>query len=113
MDEGLRNRVVIILAVLTLIFFFGTLSSCNNALRQKARSDKEMAARIALEEKVSKFAQESSALEEKAKAKEKEAEDAKLELETAKKALIEEQAVNQGLNDQLRKTGQPKEAVGK
>jgi len=108
MDEGLKDRVVIILAVLTLIFFFGTLSSCGSAMRQKARSDKEMAARIALEEKVSKFAQESSALEEKAKAKEKEAEAARLELEAAKKALIEEQAVNQGLKDQLQKAGKPR-----
>jgi len=100
MDEGLKNRIVIILAVLTLIFFFSTLSSCNSALRQKARSDREMAARIALEEKVSKFAQESSALEEKAKAKEKEAEAAKSELEAARKALLEERAANQALKGQ-------------
>ncbi|MDD5116841.1 MAG: hypothetical protein PHW98_07300 [Candidatus Omnitrophica bacterium] len=113
MDEGLRNRLVIILSVLTLLFFFGTLGSCNSALRQKARSDKEMASRIALEEKVSKFSQESSALEEKAKAKEKEAEEAKLELEAAKRALIEEQMINQGLKDQLQKASKPKEAARK
>jgi len=110
MDEGLRNRVVIILAVLTLILFFSTLSSCNSALRQKARSDKEMASRIALEEKVSKFSQESSALEEKAKAKEKEADAVRLELEAVKKALVDEQAANQALKDQAQKAGNPKEA---
>ena len=109
----MQNRIVVILAILTAIFFFGTLSSCNSALRQKARSDKEMASRIALEEKISKFSQESSALEEKAKAKEKEAEAAKSELEAAKKALIEEQMISQGLKDQLQKADKPKEAVKK
>jgi hypothetical protein len=108
----LKNRIVIIFAILTAIFFFGTLSSCNSAMRQKARSDKEMAARIALEEKMSKFLQESSALEEKVKAKEKEAQEAKAELEVARKALIQEQMVNQGLKEELREAAKLKEASG-
>lgn len=105
MVEGLKERVVIILAVLTVLFFFSALGSCGNAMRQKARSDKEMASRLALEEKVSRFAQESSALEEKAKAKEIEAEEAKAQLEAAKQALMDEQAANQALKEQLQKTG--------
>jgi len=70
-----------------------------------------MAARIALEEKMSKFSQESSALEEKVKAKEKEAQEAKAELETAKKALIQEQMVNQGLKEELQEAAKLKEAL--
>ncbi len=62
-----------------------------------------MAARIALEEKISRFSKESSALEEKAKAKEKEAQEAKAELEATKKALIQEQLANQGLKEELQK----------
>jgi stress-induced morphogen len=103
MDEQLKNRIVIILAILTAIFFFGTLSSCNSALRQKAGRDKEMSMRLQLEEKMSKFSQEKSALEEKAKAKEKEAQELKAELEATKKTLAQEQLVNESLKEELQK----------
>lgn len=103
MGEGLKNRITIILAMLTAIFFFGTLSSFNSALRQKAGRDKEMSMRLQLEEKMSKFSQEKSALEEKAKAKEKEAQELRAELEVTKKALGQEQLVNESLKEELQK----------
>ena len=103
MEEGLKNRIVVILAILSAVFFFGTLSSCNNAMRQKASRDKELAARLQLEEMVSKFSQERSALEEKVKAKEKEAAEAKTSLEEVKKILVQEQLVNQSLKEELQK----------
>ena len=111
MDETLKNRIVIILAILSAVFFFGTLSSCNSAIRQKAARDKEMVARLALEEKTSKYAQEKSALEEKAKAKENEAGELKVALEAAKKALIQDQLVNQSLKEELEKVTKLKETL--
>ena len=111
MDEQLKNRLVVILAVLTAIFFFATLSSCNSAMRQKAARDKEMSARLQLEEKMSKFSSEKSALEEKAKAKEKEAEEAKQNFETTKKALVQEQLVNESLKEELQKVSKLKEIL--
>lgn len=107
----MKNRIVIILAILSLIFFFGTLSSCNNAMRQKTGRDKEMAARLQLEEKMSKFSQERSALEEKAKAKEKESEEARVTLEACKKVLVQEQLINQSLKDELQKIIKLKESL--
>lgn len=110
--EGiLKNHIVVILAVFSCIFFFGTLSSCNNAMRQKASRDKEMAARLALEEKMSKFSQEKSGLEERTKAKEKEVLDLKEALETAKKAMIQEQLVNASLKEELQKVTKLKESL--
>jgi len=109
MDEALKNRILIILAVLSCIFFFGTLSSCNSAMRQKASRDKEMAARLALEEKMSKFSQEKSVLEEKVKAKEKEAQDLTETLEATKKALVQDQLVNASLKEELQKETKLKE----
>jgi type II secretory pathway pseudopilin PulG len=103
MDEAIKNRIVIILAVLATIFFFSTLSSCNNATRQKAARDKEMAARLALEEKTSKYVQERSALEEKTKAKEKEVQELKSALATVQKSLVQEQLVSQSLKEELEK----------
>ncbi|MDP3042588.1 MAG: hypothetical protein Q8N62_07730 [Candidatus Omnitrophota bacterium] len=111
MDEALKNRIVIILAVFSAVFFFGTLSSCNSAIRQKAARDKEMAARLALEERTSKYVQEKSALEEKAKAKENETDELKVALEAAKKALLQDQLVNMSLKEELEKVTKLKETL--
>lgn len=110
-DELLKNRIVIILAVLSAVFFFGTLSSCNSSMRQKAARDKEMAARLALEERMSKFSQEKSVLEEKAKAKEKEAQDLGETLEATKKALAQSELVNTSLKEELQKVTKLKESL--
>lgn len=107
----MKNRVVIILAILSLILFFGTLSSCNSAMRQKTGRDKEMAARLQLEERISKFSQERSALEEKVKAKEKESEEVKITLEVTKKVLVQEQLINQSLKDELQNITKLKDAL--
>ena len=109
LNDALRNRIVIILAILSAVFFFSALSSCNSGMRQKARGDKEMAARLALEEKMSKFSQESSALGEKAKAKEKEAQELKAALENTNKTLAQEQLINQSLKEELQKVTKLKE----
>lgn len=111
MNEVLKNRIVIILAILSVVFFFGTLSSCNSAIRQKAARDKEMAARLALEERTSKYAQEKSALEEKAKAKESQVQELKVDLETVKKALVQDQLVNMSLKEELQKITKLKETL--
>jgi len=110
MEDVIKNRIVIILAIFSALFFFATLSSCNSAMRQKSSRDKEMAVRLQLEERVNKFSQERSALEEKAKAKEKEAAEARAALEEAKKILVQEQLVNQSLKDELQKEAKLKEA---
>ena len=111
MDEALKNRIVIILAILSVVFFFGTLSSCSSARHQKTAREKEMAARLALEEKTSKYAQEKSALEEKAKARENQVQELKASLETAKKALVQDQLVSQSLKEELQKVTKLKETL--
>jgi hypothetical protein len=111
MEEALKNRVVIALAILTTVFFFGNLSSCSSASRQKAARDKEMAARLALEEKSTKFIQERSLLEEKAKAKENEAAELKTALEASQKTLVQSQLVNQSLKEELQKVTKLKESL--
>jgi predicted RNase H-like nuclease (RuvC/YqgF family) len=111
MDEALKNRIVIILAILSVVFFFGTLSSCSSARHQKTAREKEMATRLALEEKTSKYAQEKSALEEKAKARENQVQELKASLETAKKALVQDQLVSQSLKEELQKVTKLKETL--
>ena len=111
MDEDLKNRIVIILAVTSVVLLFGTLSSCSSALRQKAARDKEMVARLALEEKTSKYAQEKSALEERVKAKESQIEELKVSLEASKKASVQDQLVGESLKEELQKVTKLKEAL--
>jgi type II secretory pathway pseudopilin PulG len=111
MDEVLKNRIVVILAILTVVFFFGTLSSCNSAIRQKAARDKEMVARLALEERTSKYVQEKSALEEKAKAKENQVQELKVSLDAIQKTLVQDQLVSQNLKEELQKVTKLKETL--
>ena len=111
MDDTLKNRIVIVLAIVAGIFFFTTLASCNSALKQKAARDKELAARITLEEKMSKFSQEKSALEEKAKAREGENAELKTALEVAKKTQLQDELVSQSLKDELNKVTKLKDAL--
>lgn len=111
MEETIKNRIILVLAILSAIFFIGTINSCSNAYRQKSARDKEMAARLDLEEKMNKFAQEKAATEEKLKAKEKELEEEMAAHQSTKKALVQEQLVNQSLKEELQKVTKLKEAL--
>jgi len=111
MEETIKNRIILILAILSAIFFIGTVSSCSNAYRQKTARDKEMATRLDLEEKMSKFSQEKTTLEEKLKTRDKELEAAKAGHEATKKALVQEQLVNQSLKEELQKITKLKETL--
>ncbi len=55
MEESIKGRIIVVLSILTLIFFVGCLKSCGNANRQKQGRDREMANRLDLEEKINKI----------------------------------------------------------
>jgi len=111
MDESLKTRIILILAILSAIFFIATIGSCSNAYRQKAARDKEMAARLDLEEKMGRFSQEKTMLEEKINTREKELEEEKAAHQATKKALVQEQLVNQSLKEELQKVSKLKDAL--
>jgi len=111
MVEGIKNRITLVLAVVTAILFIGTVGSCSNAARQKNARDKEMATRLDLEEKMSKFAQEKLALENKLNTATQELLDEKAAHQATKKALVQEQLVGQSLKEELQKVTKIKEAL--
>jgi Skp family chaperone for outer membrane proteins len=111
MGENIKNQIILILAVVTIIFFIIALGSCSNAGRLKNARDKEMSARLDLEEKMSKFSQEKTGLQEELKGKEKELQEEKATHEASKKALVQEQLVNQSLNEELAKVTKLKETL--
>ncbi len=111
MGENIKSQIILILAVLTIIFFIVALGSCSNANRLKNARDKEMSARLDLEEKVSKFSQEKAGLQEKLEEKEKELQEEKASHGASKKALVQEQLVSQSLKEELAKVTKLKEAL--
>ncbi len=111
MEETIKTRIIVILAILSTMFFIMTIGSCSSAQRQKLSRDKEMATRLDLEEKMSKFLQEKTAFDEKLKAKDKELEEEKAAHQATKKALVQEQLVDQSLKEELQKMTKLKEAL--
>lgn len=111
MEEAVKNRIILVLAILTIIFFIGTVSSCGNTYRMKLAKDKETVKVMDLEEKVNRFSQEKAKQDEKLSAVEKELEEQKAGHETTKKALVQEQLVNKSLKEELAKTTKLNEAL--
>lgn len=111
MEESIKNRVILILAILTAIFFIGTIGSCSNAHRLKIARDAEMTKRLDLEENMTKFMQEKAASDAKTKSLAQQLEEEKAAHEATKKALQQEQLVNQSLNEELQKVTKLKEAL--
>ncbi len=111
MDEQAKNKLILILAVTTFIFFILSLASCNTSRRQKNARDKEMSMRLDLEEKMTKFAQEKNQIQQKMNAANQALEEEKTAHQATKKALSQEQAVSQSLKEEVAKVTKLKEAL--
>lgn len=111
MEESIQNRIIVVLAILSLIFFIGTVNSCSSASRQRGAFSREMSARLDLEEKMSKLAQEKIVLEERLKERDNQLEEEKSIHQATKKTLTQEQLVNKTLKEELQKITELKEAL--
>ncbi len=98
-----KNSPTIILSIICAIFFITSINSCNGSLRQKRARDKEMAARLDAEEKLVKFSQERQEFDDRLKAKEDELAAERAAHQATKKALLQEQLVNNSLKEELAK----------
>jgi len=107
MEESLKNRLILILVILAVIFFLGTIRSCSATKRLKTalvELDKEKAFTWDTEQKVSELKKEKIILD-------KDLQEAKASLEVTRKALLEEQLANQGLREELEKITKLKEQL--
>jgi len=111
MGDYLKNKSVLILGIVAALLFLGNISSCSNAGKQKQARDKEMATRLDLEEKMSKFTQEKTTLEAKITALTQELETENTADQATKKALLQEQLISQSLKDEVQKVIKLKEAL--
>jgi hypothetical protein len=111
MEENLKTRVILLLGILTAIFFVSTISSCGNVYKNKLAHGKEIVKRVELEKKLVKISQEKTAQDEKLGAVVKELEQERGGHEVTKKALVQEQLVNESLKEELVKVTKLKEAL--
>jgi hypothetical protein len=111
MEENIKDRLILILGILTVIFFIGSVSSCSNSLHNKTLRDKEMATRLELEEKMSKSTQDKAASDKQLSALTQQLEEEKAGHQASNKALLQEQLINQSLKDELQKVTKLKEAL--
>ena len=111
MEEMLKGKLIVILAVLSVILFVFNIGSCANSYSQSSARKKEMAQRIDLEEKMIKFTQEKAIILKKLEAKEKELEEEKVSCQATKKALVQEQLVGQSIKEELEKVTKLKQAL--
>ena len=111
MEESLKNRIIIVLVILTLIFLIGMIKSCSDSGRYKINSNNEMRTRIDCEEKLNNFSKEKAAMENKVNAATEAQEEERAALTATKKALLQEQLVSQSLKEEIEKITKLKEAL--
>lgn len=111
MNESAKNRLIIALSILCVLFLLASIKSCSNAYRQKGARDKEMANRLDLEEKTSGLVRDKQIADEKLSAKEKELAQEAAARQAAQKALEQEQTACQSLKDELQKANSAKIAA--
>lgn len=107
----MNRKTVLILSALTMLFFFTALKSCNDARMQKIKRDQETVKRLDLEEKMNDLSKEKAVFDEKLKGISEDLEAEKDAHQATKRALLQEQLVNQSLKEELQKITKLKEAL--
>lgn len=97
MDEAVKNRVILILIILNLIFFFWAIGANASSKKQNASLQKEMALRLGLEEEKENFSKSIKQTQE--------------QLDAAQKSLIQEQLANKALKEELEKVNKLKDTL--
>lgn len=111
MDEGVKNKLILILGVLVVIFLLTSVVSCANSHRQRLGRSKEIVIRLDLEEKLNSLEREKEAALQKLNTLNSVLEAEKAALQTAEKALLQEQLVGQNLKAELEKVSRLKETL--
>ncbi len=111
MGDMLKNKLVQILALVSALLLIASIKSCADSYRHKTARDKEMAQRLDLEEKLHKFTQEKTTVDQQAKKLSQELEADKAALQEAQNALAQEQQINKSLKGEIEKLTKLKDAL--
>jgi len=107
MEENIKNRIILVLAILAVIFLAGATRSCSTSKKLKStlvELDKEKSVSWDSQQQINELKRQKTALE-------KTLEEAKAESEATKKTLQQEQMVSQNLKEALEKETKLKEAL--
>lgn len=108
MEESFKARLILILAILTAIFFIASVSSCAKIKSLKRLKDDEMLARLTCQEEIKSI---KDGMIQNLKSREKDLEEEKKAHENTKRSLSQEQLLNQSLKEELAKVTRLKEAL--
>jgi hypothetical protein len=108
MEDDIRSKLFPVMVLLTLVFLITTIKSCSNIQKQKSMKDKEMYARLEVEEKLQDVKKNWDV---QLTAKDKELQDEKASNEATKKLLDQERSTNKDLKEELDKITKVKEAL--
>ena len=111
MEESLKNRIILILGIFSLMCVVVAVASCNNSMQQDAKRKTEILKRMTAEESLSNLSRDKDLSQKKIEALTKEASTAKAELETLKKSFTQEQLVSQSLKEDVLKLTKLKEKL--
>ncbi|MDD5669495.1 MAG: hypothetical protein PHE58_05640 [Candidatus Omnitrophica bacterium] len=111
MEEGVKNRIILILSITSLLFLMISVKSCSNTRSARSILNEEKSMRWDLEQKTRELTQQNKALEEKVKIITQELEDEKTANSSMKKTLDEEQLAAKALKDELQKMNELKNTL--
>ena len=111
MSKIFKNRLAIVISAVACVLLVFAVSSCRDAFKQRSARQKEIAVRMDAEEGLDKAIKEKNSCLQKAAALTKDLESGKAALAEAKKALGQEQLINQSLKEELQKVSRVKEAL--
>lgn len=111
MEEGLKNRIILVISIVCLIFFLWASGVSRELSREKRNLQQETGKRMELEEESLKFHQAKAAFDEKASQLNAQLEEEKAALEEAKKSLSQELLTNKTIKEELEKVTRLKETL--
>ena len=109
--EVLKNRIVIVLGILNVIFMLIAVNSCSQSKKCIDVKRKEEIKRYDAERELNKVSSDKSAIEDKIQKVETALSQASADAESAQKALLQEQLITKSLKAELEKVSRLKDAL--
>lgn len=109
--DVLKNRIVIILGILNVIFLLVAVNSCTQGKKCIDVKRREEIKRYDAEQELSKISNEKVSIEARIQKAEATLAEATATIETTQKALLQEQLVNKSLKTEIEKVSRLKDAL--
>lgn len=111
MGEGIKDRIILILIVLMIIFFVSTVSSCLEVAKLKKTINQEMTVRMESEESALNLSRENADLKQKIAQLNTDLDQEKAAHKVTRDTLNQELLVSQSLREEIEKLTKLKEKL--